>query len=436
MKAQIFIVLISVILCSQPFLRKLDDTVTEESCKNEGKKFQKAVSATCKVSDYIFDVDKKEECISGTWSKVDGCVDALEIEKKEECTGTPTFTEKGSTEATCILNGVSIKLDPMSEANCEKTASWTEKSCSDNKSTTKETCENKGTWTEKSCSDNKSTTKETCENKGTWTEKSCSDKTSTTKETCENKGTWTDGACSDKTSKTKEACTANASSWIEGICSDAAITTKDDCEDAEGNSWTVGACSDGTTKNKNDCTTVEGNSWIEGTCSDGTSTTKTDCEAAKNKWTDESCSDKISSTKTDCEAAKNKWTDESCSDGTSSTKTACEAAKNKWTDESCSFPQLTKAQCNGETPTYTPAQTTGECKLGKIVLSSRTTKATCEVALNWGEVTVCSYKQIKTEKECNSKAEFNEGTPAKCVESSSNFLKTATFVFFIICLLF
>ena len=367
MKSQIFIVLISVILCSQSFLRKLDDTVTEESCKNEGKKFQAAVSASCKVSDYVFDVKNEKECVIGTWSEIDGCENALEIEKQEDCENTPTFTETGTSPESCTLNGVSITIAEMSKTKCETELDWTPAHCSDSKYTTKTDCE-------------------------------------------ASKNTWTPGYCSVESLKNQTDCEASVNTWTPGYCSDSSLKNQTDCE-ASKNTWTPAHCTSDESKNSTDC----GEDWVADKCTDDSKKNSDDCLAEKKgTWTDDKCSDDSKDNSVDCLAVK----------------------RGTWYEGSCSVSQFTtEGECSG-TPTYTAAQTTGVCKLGNIVLSSRTTQATCEVELKWGKVKACSYKQLKTETACKSKPEFTEGTPAKCVESSSNFLKTATFVFFIICLLF
>ena len=415
MKSQFLLIsLFSVILCSQPFLRKLEDTVTEASCESEGKKFQEAVSATCKVSNYVFEVKKEEDCKSGTWDDAEGCVDALEIEKKEDCTGTPTFTEKGNTPATCTLNGVSINLDTMSEDNCRNAVKWNEAHCSDTTYKSSSDCTaSKGTWKEAHCSDTTYKNSSDCTaSKGTWEEAHCPNG-STDHTKCD--GRWIEASCTDPVYTGGSDCTGVGGTWNENdsSCTNSTFTESSQCTSLNGN-WSAAHCSDGTT-DKNNCK----DTWIEASC---TGTTETNLDTSEK-----------------CNAPRGTWNEASCTGTTDTTLDSsdkCNAPRGTWYEASCSVPQFkTQEKCTG-TPTYTPAQTTGECKSGEIVLSSRTTKATCEVALTWGNVKVCSYKQLKTEAACKSKADFTEGTPAKCVESSSNFLKTATFVFFIICLLF
>ena len=393
MKNQFLLIsLFSVILCSQPFLRNLDDTVTKESCEKEGKKFQEAVPATCKIANYVIEVEKESDCKSGTWDEQEGCLNAPEIENEDDCKGTPTFTPGSQTiPASCKLNGVTISLSEMSEDNCNNAVKWNKASCSTDSTLTETQCkEKKGEWIAASCSSNSTLTETQCnEKKGEWIAASCSPDSTLDETACkEKKGTWTDAHCSTNDTLTQSQCNEPKGTWNDE----------------------------------------------DGTCSPDSTLQETECKEPKGTWTPGSCNPNTLN-ETQCNEPKGTWTDAHCSTDDTLTQTQCNEPKGTWNDAYCSISEIkTEEECKN--PTYTEEQKIGVCKLGDIVLASRTTEKDCVVALSWGNVKVCSFKEIKDENDCKSKATFAEGTPAKCVESGSNFLKTFSFVFFVICLLF
>ena len=381
MKNQLIVFFIVQIVCSSIFLRQLDE-VTKEACEKDGKTFQEGIPSTCKVSNYLYNVTKKEDCISGTWGDVERC-SATEIETKTDCTGTPKFTEGSQTiPASCKLGDVVIQ--GLTDTNCEIALSWNQGYCSDSQYKKEEECTKaKRTWVAGSCSDGTSTTQGTCENKGTWTPGTCSDASKKTQSECEPDGTWTVGTCSDGTSTTQTACGSNT--------------------------WTDGGCSNSNKKTPNDCN-GDGESWNYGQCSDGVSTKNENCIAAKATWTPDSCTQ----------------------DPSKKTQTECEE-KGTWTSGSCSVAQFSESECKG-TPIYTPEQKLGTCSLNGKNITSRITKSTCEVALTWNTVKGCNFKNLTTESECKAEAKFTEGTASKCL--NSNFIKVTDLILVIIALLF
>ena len=260
--------------------------------------------------------------------------------------------------------------------------------------------------------------------------------TLTTKATCETKLIWTEGTCSIQGRNDKTSCEKNGE-WTstgdeQGTCSYGSATTKTDCENTKGSftstSETVGTCSaEGTFTSKTECKNAGGD-WTstdeeEGTCTIGSATTKSTCEATHGVFT---------STST---------TVGTCTIDGKATKNDCETAKGEWTDGYCSVKQFTtKVSCDGKTPKFTEAQAATEvCKLNDIVISSRTTQKTCEVALKVEEGGSCSNKKVTKEADCEAEAKVEEVTVAECVDdksSNSAFLKAVNFALFVICLLF
>ena len=371
MKNQFLLIsLFSVILCSQPFLRNLDDTVTKESCEKEGKKFQEAVSSTCKIANYVIEVEKESDCKSGTWGEEEGCLNAPEIENEDDCKGTPTFTSSKTTPASCKLNGITINLSEMSESNCNNAVYWIAGSCDPDSSLSETQCKEK-------------------------------------------KGEWIAGSC-DPDTLSETQCKEKKGEWIAGSC-DPDTLSEDECKQTKGE-WTDPVDDQ------------------PGSCNPS-SLSEDECKQTKGTWTDAHCSSNSALSQSQCNEPKGTWTDAHCSSDSALSQSQCNEPKGTWTDAHCSISEIkTEDECKN--PTYTEEQKIGVCKLGDIVLASRTTEKDCVVALSWGNVKVCSFKEIKDENDCQSKATFTEGTPAKCVESGSNFLKTFSFVFFVICLLF
>ena len=231
MKHQLLLLaLFSMILCS-PFFRKLDEEVTEESCKKLGKKYKEVDKYECKTGGSSFIVDKKDDCKKGTWTQTQ--CSAQEI-KVDECSGTPKFTET-ATEI-CILGNVEISS-----------------------LTTRDKCEVALVWTGAKCSISGITDSTECtKTSGVWTPSD------------DAKGTCTIG-----TETTKSACESTTLQWNV---------------DAEGN----GSCSDGTEKTKNECEETHGVFSLtekdKGSCSISGKTDKDSCESAKGEWIDEHCS--------------------------------------------------------------------------------------------------------------------------------------------------
>ena len=98
-------------------------------------------------------------------------------------------------------------------------------------------------------------------------------------------------------------------------------------------------------------------------------------------------------------------------------KSDCEASKGEWIEGNCSLPQFTtKETCTGSLKYYTEAETGDKCRsISGTILSSRTDKKTCEIALNWEKSEFCSYSELTSKKECEAKEEFIPETLAKCI---------------------
>ena len=245
MKSKLFLLaLFSVIFCSQPFLRKLEE-VTEATCKAEKKKYQAAVPAKCKIGDTEYEVEKESECKAGTWTSGEVC-SAKDI-KKEYCEGIPTYTEgTPAQEEKCELNGVKLSL---SQANCEVEVVWINGIC-DGAPQAQSKCTAEGaTFTNGLC---KSTSKTSGE--------------------CDTL-TAAGGVCIDTSITTSESC-GEGFAWIDGVCSVSEITDSDKCKGTP--EYTAAkakqdpTCTikgqtipDRTTKDK--C--VEPLEWLSGSCS-------------------------------------------------------------------------------------------------------------------------------------------------------------------------
>ena len=141
MKTQLFIFLFSTIFCS-PFLRKLDEAVTEASCKKQGKKYQASVPSQCKIATIILEDILESDCISGAWTEGEERCSAKEITDKNECNGTPEFTPDGTkTKATCKLGDEELtdsKYSSSAEA-CQTPLKWTDE-CIITEEKTEEEC--------------------------------------------------------------------------------------------------------------------------------------------------------------------------------------------------------------------------------------------------------------------------------------------------------
>ena len=169
MRTELLLLLVIMAINSQ-YLRKLEDTDTEESCKKAGKDFKKTTSAKCQRKTKTYDVESKSECIKGTWT---GTCSAASITEESKCKGTPVFTEaKDGNAATCIVtvdgNEISITdADRLANSDgCQKELVWDDDNgkCSISGITNKDDCETanptfteaKGKCVEKSSDSDKS----------------------------------------------------------------------------------------------------------------------------------------------------------------------------------------------------------------------------------------------------------------------------------------
>ena len=249
MKNQLILIsLFSLILCNQPFLRKLAE-VTEASCKAEGKKFQAGVAAQCKIANIILEnISKKSDCVKGTWTakEKEECT-APEITTSTDCKGVPTFTAgTEKTSATCMINGKDLTDRLASSAVCQVALEWTKGKCTTTSETTQTEC--KGEWEETTSSERRLETTGTCTivtetdssedcSGGTYEAGKCS-AGGFTKEQCkgtpvysegELKGTCKIGETTLSNRETKEKCEEELK-WVSGKCSYDKLYTQEDCE--------------------------------------------------------------------------------------------------------------------------------------------------------------------------------------------------------------
>ena len=253
MKTQLILIsLFSLILCNQPFLRKLAE-VTEASCKAEGKKFQAAVAAQCKIGNSIIEnISKKSDCVKGAWTQGSEYCTASEITTSTECSGTPKFTAGAEkTAATCIVNDVDLTDRLADSKTCEVALYWTVK-CTTTSQTTQADCNSAdGSWeaaaqqTERrlddtgTCTIEKTQSEEECTKAGgTASDGKCSGGTFT-KEQCkgtpkytegEQKGTCAINGKNLSNRETKSKCEEELK-WVSGKCNPyTTILTQKECE--------------------------------------------------------------------------------------------------------------------------------------------------------------------------------------------------------------
>ena len=260
MKSKLLLLfLFSVIFCSQPFLRKLDEAVTEESCKAKKKKFQAAVPAKCKFGETEVIVEKESDCKKGTWTDTERCT-AGEIKVKDNCKGVPEYTAAvEAVAATCTLEGYGKITNFKDENDCQQTLEWVGGICDGAAQKEKGDCENEK-WTSGICIDN------------TKTSDDCGDLISAA------------GVCIDASKKTSDDCTDGT--WSEGVCSVSEITSKDKCTGTP-------VYNAGSQGEKAKCTAKDGTSldrgteaecevelkWLTGTCSNNQPVaSKSECE--------------------------------------------------------------------------------------------------------------------------------------------------------------
>ena len=265
MKSKLLLLfLFSVIFCSQPFLRKLDEAVTEESCKAKKKKFQAAVPAKCKFGETEVVAEKETDCKKGTWSDTERCT-ADEIKKKENCQGVPEYTAAvEAVAATCTLEGYgTIKSFTGGETDCEKTLEWVGG-----------ICESTPQSEQGDCTD-----------EGKWSSGICIDKTQTT-QACGDGFVAAAGVCISTSKKTETECNEASLTWSTGVCSVSEITSKDKCTGtpvynagSEGDSAKCTA-KDGTSLNRKTEAECEVElEWLSGTCSNNQPVaSKSECE--------------------------------------------------------------------------------------------------------------------------------------------------------------
>ena len=261
MKTQLLLIsLFSLILCNQPFLRKLAE-VTEASCKAEGKKFQEAVPAQCKFKNVVLEVTEKKDCKKGEWkeSSTKYCT-ATEIKTEENCKGIPEFTAGKETIKKCKLGDEEI-TDANLLANkdaCQKALVWTEETCTI-------TIEGK--------------TKEECDNlKGDWEKTESSGSV-----TLRNRRTSDTGKCVYNEKKSSDECTKVSGQYSAASCSVAQFNTVDKCKGTPVYSEEVkGECKSGDTVITSRVTEKECKVelvWVTGTCSHEKIYTQEECES-------------------------------------------------------------------------------------------------------------------------------------------------------------
>ena len=266
MKSKLFLLFFfSVVFCSQPFLRKLDEAVTEESCKAQKKKFQAAVSAKCKIGETEVIVKDEDSCKAGTWTAGNVC-SVSKITDQQKCQGTPTYNAgKAAVAAKCELKDYgTISLGATD-----------------------------------------------CPNELKWYVGICSGAAQTEQGTCEDSN-WSEGVCVDSAKTNSGDCSGGSLKWYSGICIDTGITSDGSCTD--GLTWSTGICSASAIQNSNQCTGTptydEGSAEVKASCTapDGT-TDLTDVRSTQEEcvvpleWRSGSCSNKDVTNQKDCETA-------------------------------------------------------------------------------------------------------------------------------------
>ena len=465
------LLLLSTTLCSQHFLRILeDDIVTEDKCKSQGKKYQTKIEYQCKTGNSVFRVEKEADCKKGTWTKNEVC-SAPEI-PVEQCSGKPTFTTAvAAIEPKCELNGQLI-LGITKQEECVKKLVWMKGDCSFGQATDETACKNTiGEWTPTgdeagTCSEKDGTmTRDECEEiHGVFTPNTdsigtCSFGTATKKNECETSAKWsaTDdslGKCTTTESNKKESECTGGAKWEKTDDSLGKCTTtesnKKESECTDGKTWektddSLGNCktTTGTNKKKSECTS--GTNWEKddntlGTCTDGSTTTKSKCEGTVGKWSAKAesqgtCSFGGKTTKAECENTKAIFESTSETTGTCTAygktpKSVCIATKGVWTpgEEHCSVKGVSYDLCQGETePSFTPGEdgSPATCKLGDIVIAGRTNQTACIEELKKLDNGTCSNKEVLKKEDCESEPGKPEAvTVGECVENSgSKYLK-------------
>ena len=261
MKTQLLLIsLFSFILCSQPFLRKLEDTVTEASCKAQGKKYQEAVASQCKIADLVLEGKEEKDCKKGEWKEGTGHCTAKEITIEGDCKGIPEFTAGAEKIKTCKLGEEEIKDTTLSAS--------------------KDACEKKLVWTEGKCTKTEADkTKEECDAlSGTWTKtESSSERIRRTEETTDK------GSCAYVIEKSETECTGEGESYTKGSCS---VTQFDSSAKCQGTpvyyEESKGVCKSGETVLTSRTTEKECKEelkWVTGTCSYEKIYTQKECES-------------------------------------------------------------------------------------------------------------------------------------------------------------
>ena len=254
MKTQLLLIyLFSFILCS-PFLRKLDTEVTEASCKNQGKKYQEAIAAQCKIANIVLEnISKESDCVKGIWTqKTKAECTATEITSETDCKGIPTFTPSDKkTSATCMINNQNLSDRLESSTACQVALFWTKGKCTKTSQTTQNECT------------------------GTWEE-------TITQESEERRLDEKSGTCTIIT-ETDLSDECSGGSYVEGSCS-AGGFSKDKCEGTpvytEGE--TIGTCKKGEITLNNRETKLKCEvelKWITGSCNYDKLLTQEECES-------------------------------------------------------------------------------------------------------------------------------------------------------------
>ena len=389
MKVELFLlILLSTSFSSQNFLRKLDDAVTEESCKKSGGSYQPGTSAQCKVYDYIFPVSSESECVSGVWESVGRCT-APEITDQSNCNGNAQFISQ-TISAGCRVGDVVIS---GAEEGCSGELTWTKGSCSDKNYRTKGTCTaSRGTWgicsntnfnsesckglggkwTPAQCEDTSLNENECTKKLGrTWHSTPCSPNTINENE-CKNilgrtwynneceytsiseteckinlKRVWTAARCLYKDISDQTACSAatgGSKTWVAGKCVDT-LLGETDCNKSTTRTWKDGGCLYKDISDQAGCKAATDGSkiWIAGVCVDET-LNETTCKDATTtrEWKEATCSD-ISISKDECENLYRKYYEGSTCNDTTIDETACKKLQRTW--QPCSETELTKDEC-------------------------------------------------------------------------------------------
>ena len=250
MKTQLLLMfLFSFILCSKPFLRQLEDTVTEASCKSEGKKYQEAVASQCKIADLIIEGKEEKDCTKGKWTEGTAHCSAKEIQTDTDCKGTPKFTASTEKIKTCKLGDVVVKdtADKKyseSQESCQQELVWTEETCTFTVTgKTEEECKSlNGKWTKTESGESRIRRTESDTGTCVYNEKKSSTECSGAK------GEYHEASCSIPQFDSSATCKGSTSYSEETkyVCKSGSIelgsrTTQKDCE--EELVWTTGTCS-------------------------------------------------------------------------------------------------------------------------------------------------------------------------------------------------